>query len=808
MIGAVVLPEDVEIIPLAKLPASIRAQIGADGHEYAVTRPRSRVPSKVIDGQAAELLRQFKKPTTLVEAILRFSKTVGREPTQILEEVYPFLESCLMAKLLVEPGAASEAIRASFDRGDLIANWQVQECIQALSDTELYRVRGGNLEAALKIARTGSGRQVKQSLEREAAILSRLNGRVAPRIIFSGELDDGRTYFVMEWIAGDLCGEAAAAMRAAADEPLPAPLLALCSKILDAYATLHDLGVIHSDVHPNNLLVMRGEEVRIIDLGLSRADTGDLELAPPRAGVGFFFEPEYAKAVLAGAMPPLSSRAGDQYSVAALVYSFLSGRHYLDFSYGKEEMLHQIAEQPTIPLTARGLRCAGALDEVLSRALSKDLSARFPDMHAMADAFRDTVNGLHRPAPGAEDSSASDATAMPHDEFGKAEDWLESILESLSDPDMGLPIVGIRYPTASLTYGAAGIAYGLFRIACVREDAGLCALAERWLDRAAREIGSDAGFYQADVGITPETVGRISPYHLPAGVACVQALIAHSFGDWYGRSRAVERFLQFSERECESLDLTVGRSGTLLALSTLVDAFGWDKAAEQERLVDAGNKLFADLWRQLDAMPSIPDEGRAANLAMAHGWAGYLYATLRWSRSAQISPPSGCQARLAQLAEKAQWLGSRAFWPSQAGSGSSGAGGWCSGSAGFVFLWTLAHRLWPDPQWLSLAKAAGHDAFHARDEGLSLCCGLTGKAYSQLNLFKHTGDRNWLDNAHTLAKLAVRTAENAKTTAEPRIPFSLYKGDLGLAVMVAELEHPECSALPFLEDEAWPTRRR
>ncbi len=41
-------------------------------------------------------------------------------------------------------------------------------------------------------------------------------------------------------------------------------------------------------------------------------------------------------------------------------------------------------------------------------------------------------------------------------------------------------------------------------------------------------------------------------------------------------------------------------------------------------------------------------------------------------------------------------------------------------------------------------------------------------------------------------------------TAAPRIPFSLYKGDVGLAVLVAELEHPDSAVMPFFEDEAWP----
>src|SRR5208337_1668622 len=122
------------------------------------------------------------------------------------------------------------------------------------------------------------------------------------------------------------------------------------------------------------------------------------------------------------------------------------------------------------------------------------------------------------------------------------------------------PICGLKFPTASLTFGATGIAYGVFRMACVREDAGLFALAERWLDRAEREVGQDTAFYHPDVQITPKTVGRVSPYHSPSGLACVQALLAHSAGDLYMRSEATERFLKFSDQACDNPDITVGRS--------------------------------------------------------------------------------------------------------------------------------------------------------------------------------------------------------------------------------------------------------
>jgi len=131
-------------------------------------------------------------------------------------------------------------------------------------------------------------------------------------------------------------------------------------------------------------------------------------------------------------------------------------------------------------------------------------------------------------------------------------------------------------------------------------------------------------------------------------------------------------------------------------------------------------------------------------------------------------------------------------------------GGWCKGSAGYVFLWSLAYELQRDPRWLVLAEGAGQDVRRLRDEGYDLCCGLAGKAYSQLHLYRQTGDRLWLDSASSMAIRALRQAQLADKADSLPVSFSLYKGKTGLAVLLSDLEHPECSAMPLFEEEGWP----
>ncbi|MCP4201723.1 MAG: hypothetical protein GY769_07290 [bacterium] len=67
-----------------------------------------------------------------------------------------------------------------------------------------------------------------------------------------------------------------------------------------------------------------------------------------------------------------------------------------------------------------------------------------------------------------------------------------------------------------------------------------------------------------------------------------------------------------------------------------------------------------------------------------------------------------------------------------------------------------------------------------------------------LNLYRHTGDRGWLRRAGDLAHQAAQ--ERSRIT---EYPYSLYKGELALAVLAADLERPEDSAQPFFEVEGW-----
>jgi serine/threonine-protein kinase len=361
-------------------------------------------------------------------------------------------------------------------------------------------------------------------------------------------------------------------------------------------------------------------------------------------------------------------------------------------------------------------------------------------------------------------------------------------------------------PTATVNYGAAGIACALYRIALARDDAALLSLADVWAERAAAAAGPPESFYNPALEITAETVGAASAYHGPAGIQAVRALVAHSLGFPGLHGAAVSAFLAAARVPNESPDLTLGRSGLLLAAALLLDTLDGEPFADLRREITTwGEDLLRGLWSELAARPEIADGMARPELGMAHGWAGYLYAILRWCRAAGTPPPAGLTGRLGELAACARPAGRGLRWKwYDTPAGIAAMPGWCNGSAGMVFLWTLAAEEQSDPEYRALAEGAAWNTWEAPDGNPSLCCGLAGRAYALLSLWRHGGGGEWSERARVLAGQAARSL--ARQSPQNEAPDSLYKGEVGVAVLAADLARPESAAMPFFEEEAWHGR--
>jgi eukaryotic-like serine/threonine-protein kinase len=806
--GSFVLAQDVEIRPLTDFSEEMRRSSGGVEGDYALSRPTSRAHSKIVDSGAADLIRQFQKPSTIAQAVSRFSRTQpnGAEPAaaeKILEEALPLLRSLVVQGMLVEAGSAqAPPASESLATGENVDAWQVVRRIQSLEDTELYLVRNlAGAWGALKIARPAHLRAGRM-IEHEVDFLSKHSAKNLPTLLASGMWSE-RPYLVTEWIRGIDVESAAAEIRRSGDPDSRGRLHALGAAILSAYADLHEHGLLHGDIHPRNLLADRAGAITILDFGLAASSAEAFRVR--RGGIGFYYEPEFARAALEDARPPAASFAGEQYALAAMLYLLLTGAHTQDFKLERTEMLTQIATGAMAPFTQRGVKAWPAVEQLLNKALSRDPSDRYSSTRDFAEAWTsvEPVASLPVQAP----------TPLPKADCNLREIRREVLRKSAIGGEWMQE--GFKTtPALAVNNGMAGLAYALLRIAIAADDGELLAAADAWSTRAVAAIDSIGSFEASTAKPNLKKVGLASLHHQRPGVFATHVLIAAARGDRVVQGRATRDFIAWGREALlqpePAIDLTLGFAGSLLGAAMLADALLKDALVIRAELLTFGEELYAQMWKLLEGSPPVDassdsvEPAGLANTGMAHGWAGILYASLSWRLATErVEPkslPTDLLSRLERLADCAEPIarglhwpwGKRTFFP-----------GWCNGAAGHVFLWTEAYKATGDRRYLALAEGAASNSWEYPSRFASLCCGMGGQAYALLNFYRATGEKIWLDRARKLASWAaeISTRPGSQTGDEPpeSRPGSLYNSLAGLAVLDADLERPLEARMPFFE---------
>lgn len=251
--------------------------------------------------------------------------------------------------------------------------------IYLAEDRELGR------KVAIKVLddRFAGDEQLRERFKREALAAARLSGHPHVVTIFDVGESQGRPFIVMEYLPG---GTLADRRRLRPVEPAEALLwLGHAAEALDA---AHELGIVHRDVKPPNLLFDARDDLVVADFGIARVADDTLTGMTATGtvlGTAGYLAPEQA-------LGQPATPASDLYALGVVGYELLTGGRPFERQSETAEAAAHIHE-PVPPASERQAGLPRAVDGVFQRALAKDAGERYSSGADFVSALGSALEG-------------------------------------------------------------------------------------------------------------------------------------------------------------------------------------------------------------------------------------------------------------------------------------------------------------------------------------------------------------------------------------------------------------------------------
>lgn len=191
--------------------------------------------------------------------------------------------------------------------------------------------------------------------------------------------EESETLLVMEFVEGET-------LRQRLRQPLSLEqFLLIAIQCADALVAAHDRGIVHCDIKPENIMLTSSGQVKILDFGvakyLPRSDqSSTLDRSGTVGGTPAYMAPEVL----------LEKRAdgrADIFSLSIVLYEALTGHHpFLSDSF--VATTQRILTESPAPTRIFNSDVPEALDEIVKRAMAKDVGQRYANARELGDDLR------------------------------------------------------------------------------------------------------------------------------------------------------------------------------------------------------------------------------------------------------------------------------------------------------------------------------------------------------------------------------------------------------------------------------------
>jgi serine/threonine-protein kinase len=200
--------------------------------------------------------------------------------------------------------------------------------------------------------------------------------------IYDADLHQDLCYITMEYIDGPMLEK-----FCSPDNLLPLEkVLKIVFSVCKGLEYAHENGVIHRDIKPSNIILSSAGHVKITDFSIAYIKKDESTLVKGLFGSPSYMSPEQVK-------EDVITEKSDLFSLGAVFYELLSGKKAFE---GENEysIMYKIVNEKHPSIIESRPELPKSLDNILDKALAKDLADRYQSSMEFAYDLRLMLQGL------------------------------------------------------------------------------------------------------------------------------------------------------------------------------------------------------------------------------------------------------------------------------------------------------------------------------------------------------------------------------------------------------------------------------